>query len=160
MYCSIACSSTSSGPIIFEMNLRRSISACNRFPLSWADCRPSPCARGWLSVSWPDNEIKGSDAIYGRGVFDVGWLLLVAQCHRIQPQPPGNSINIVIHDSVWTNKQTDTHINTTCQSITQHFIYVQNSIFCKGDMFRPYKIILRPSKKTNPRVVYIHLSGW
>jgi len=43
-------------------------------------------------------------------------------------------------------------INTTRQSITQHFIY-KNSIFCQGDMFRPYKVILRPSKKTDPTVV-------
>ena len=27
-------------------------------------------------------------------------------------------------------------------------------MFCQGDMFRPYKIILRPSKKTDPRAVF------
>jgi len=50
------------------------------------------------------------------------------------------------------------HINTTRQSIRQQFIYTKkNSIFCQGDMFRPYKVILRPSKKTDPRVVYASL---
>ena len=48
---------------------------------------------------------------------------------------------------------THNYINTTHQLITQHFIYMQKSIFCQGDMFRPYKVILRPSKKTDPRVV-------
>jgi len=49
------------------------------------------------------------------------------------------------------------NINTTRQSITQHFIYIKNSIFCQVDMFRPYKVILRPCKKTDPRVVYVTL---
>ena len=31
----------------------------------------------------------------------------------------------------------------------------KNCIFCQGDIFRPYKVILRPSKKTDPRVVYV-----
>ena len=30
------------------------------------------------------------------------------------------------------------HINTTCQSITQHFIfYTLKIVYCQGDMFRP-----------------------
>jgi len=51
------------------------------------------------------------------------------------------------------------NLNTTRQSITQHFIYKQNSIFCQGDMFRPYKVILRPSKKTDPNNSWICLLG-
>ena len=38
------------------------------------------------------------------------------------------------------------HINKTRQSITQHFIYSKNSIFCQGDMFRPYKVKFYPNK--------------
>ena len=33
----------------------------------------------------------------------------------------------------------------------------KNSIFCQGDRFRPYKVIFRPSKKTDPRAVYVSL---
>ena len=44
------------------------------------------------------------------------------------------------------------------QLITQHFIYIQlSSMFCQGDMFKPYKVILRPSKKTDPRAVFLLL---
>ena len=35
---------------------------------------------------------------------------------------------------------------------TTLYLHTKNSIFCQGDMFRPYKVILRPSKKTDPRV--------
>jgi len=30
-------------------------------------------------------------------------------------------------------------------------------MFFQGDMFRPYKVTLRPSKKTDPRAVYVLL---
>ena len=30
-------------------------------------------------------------------------------------------------------------------------------MFYQGDMFRPYKVILRPFKKPDPRVVYVSL---
>ena len=29
-----------------------------------------------------------------------------------------------------------------------------SNMFCQGDMFQPYKVILRPSKETDPRAVY------
>ena len=47
--------------------------------------------------------------------------------------------------------------NTSDDNRTLYFIYNKNSIFCQGDMFRPYRIILRPSKKTDPRFVYVSL---
>ena len=36
-------------------------------------------------------------------------------------------------------------------------IKFKSSVFCQGDMFRPYKVSLRPSKKTDPRVVYVSM---
>jgi len=38
------------------------------------------------------------------------------------------------------------------------FVY-KNNIFCQSDIFGPYKVILRPSKKTDPGVVWISLLG-
>ena len=39
-----------------------------------------------------------------------------------------------------------------------HFIlYTIKIVYCQGDMFRPYWGIHRPSKKTDPRIVYISL---
>jgi len=49
------------------------------------------------------------------------------------------------------------NINTTGQSITQHIIYIKIVYFVRATFFRPYKVILRPSKKTDPRVVYVSL---
>ena len=50
--------------------------------------------------------------------------------------------------------------STTCQSITQHFIlYTIKIVYCQGDMFRPYKVILRPSKKTDPRAVLCFIAS-
>ena len=37
------------------------------------------------------------------------------------------------------------------------YLYTKNSIFYHGDMFRPRKVILRPSEKTDPTVVYVSL---
>jgi len=44
--------------------------------------------------------------------------------------------------------------NTSVDNTTL-YLYTKNSIFCQGDMFRPYKVVPRPSKKTNSRVVYV-----
>ena len=124
MYCSISSPSTSLGPMIIEMNVRQSISACNRFPLRWAVCSPSPCTRWWLSVSWPEVGIKRREDIYWRGVFDVGWLLLVTQCHRIQPQLPRNSINIAYrHRWFSINKQTNKPTYSTCDVQTTRYMF-------------------------------------
>ena len=43
-------------------------------------------------------------------------------------------------------------VNTTRQSITQHFIYIQKQYILSGPHVSTLKVILRPSKKTDPRV--------
>jgi len=42
-------------------------------------------------------------------------------------------------------------------SVDNTTLYIYTNIFYQGDMFRPYKVILRPSKKTDPRVVCVSL---
>ena len=51
------------------------------------------------------------------------------------------------------------NINTTCQSITQHFIlYTIKIVYCQGDMFRPLLGHLQAlCEKTDPRAIYISM---
>ena len=50
----------------------------------------------------------------------------------------------------------DIAINTTCQSITQHFIlYTITIVYCQGNMFRPLLGHLQALWETDPRAIYI-----
>ena len=56
------------------------------------------------------------------------------------------------------NKHQEGVINTACQSITQHFVFIcnKNSIV-RATCFDLYKVIFRPSGKTDPRATYISM---
>jgi len=63
----------------------------------------------------------------------------------------GSQRTVMAHKMDKYNTSVD---NTTLYLYTK-IIYIY--IFCQGDMFRPYKVILRLSKKTDSRVVYVSL---
>ena len=80
-------------------------------------------------------------------------------CLRLLPRLPVTSVLPSIFPSIPC--YVESVINTTHQSITLHFISIQlSTVFCQGDMFRPYKIIIRPSKKADQRAAVCFTALW